>query len=272
MITWVEIELIPIASASIEVEEEAFGDLNGFFALSADAEAAGWEYTVAWVDCLAQGRGLGRGVFTRGRHAPSGAGPLRAYNPSRLRRMPIEAPDWLLNRYTIAAFNALYHAKGRFGSGRRRVAPYLKFFYPLDAIADWNRLYGRRDVSIPVVIPPEAAAAGAVRELIEVIAEGGRGLLSRRTEKLRRPAVAGLISFPMKGTTLALDFANRGDRTLRLLARLDETVLAARGRLYPAKDGRMPAAMFRAGYPDWERFARIVDPGFSSGFWRRVAA
>ena len=76
----------------------------------------------------------------------------------------------------------------------------------------------------------------------------------------------------MKGTTLALDFANRGDRTLRLLARLDEIVLATGGRLYPAKDGRMPAAMFRAGFPDWERFACFVDPGFSSDFWRRVAA
>lgn len=273
MITWVEVELIQIASASIEVEEKAFDDLNGFFALSADAEAAGWEYTVAWVDCLAQGRRLGRGLFTRGRHAPSGAEPLRALNPSRLRHMPMEAPGWLLNRYSIAAFNALYHAKGRFRSGRRRVVPYLQFFYPLDAIADWNRLYGRRGMyQYQCVIPPEAAAAGAVRELLEVIAQGGEGSFLAVLKNFGDLPSPGLLSFPMKGTTLALDFANRGDRTLRLLARLDETVLAARGRLYPAKDGRMPAAMFRAGFPDWERFARIVDPGFSSSFWRRVAA
>jgi L-gulonolactone oxidase len=81
-----------------------------------------------------------------------------------------------------------------------------------------------------------------------------------------------MLSFPMEGATLALDFPNRGARTLALLASLDAIVRAAGGRLYPAKDGRLPAAMFRAGYPRWEEFAALTDPAFSSSFWRRVAA
>jgi FAD/FMN-containing dehydrogenase len=80
----------------------------------------------------------------------------------------------------------------------------------------------------------------------------------------------GMLSFPMPGTTLALDFANRGASTLALMDRLDAIVREAGGRLYPAKDGRISSEMFRAGYPSWEDFARHLDPGFSSSFWRRV--
>jgi L-gulonolactone oxidase len=80
----------------------------------------------------------------------------------------------------------------------------------------------------------------------------------------------GLLSFPRPGVTLALDFANRGDTAHQLMARLDDIVLAAGGRLYPAKDGRMPPVLFKTGYPEWSRFARQVDPACSSSFWRRI--
>lgn len=269
LITWAEIELIPIGSALIEAEQEAFGNLDGFFALAERAEAEGWDYTVAWVDCMAGGARLGRGLFSRGRHASVGA--LRVAQPSRLMRMPLDAPGWALNRWSIGAFNAAYYAKGKRAAGRRQAVSYLPFFYPLDGIGDWNRLYGRRGMyQYQCVVPPEAS--GAVRDMLEAIRASGEGSFLATLKTFGRLASPGLISFPMEGTTLALDFPNRGEATLKLLARLDDIVRAAHGRLYPAKDGRMPAAMFRAGYPAWERLAAMVDPAFSSSFWRRVAA
>lgn len=268
LITWVEIELLPIGSAAIEAEQAPFGDLDGFFALAAAAEAEGWDYTVAWVDCLARGARLGRGLFSRGRHAPQGG--LKAAQPSRLLRVPLDAPAWALNRLSIGAFNSAYYAKGRLASRRTRAMHYLPFFYPLDGIAGWNRLYGRQGMyQYQCVVPPDAR--DAVRDILETVGKAGEGSFLAVLKTFGELSSPGLLSFPMEGTTLALDFPNRGAPTLALLARLDDIVRAARGRLYPAKDGRMPADMFRAGYPAWERLAAVRDPAFSSSFWRRVA-
>ena len=268
LITWVEVELMPIASSMIEAEDEVFENLDGFFRIAAASE--GWDYTVAWVDCLARGKALGRGIFSRGRHAA--AGELRARSPSRLLRVPLDAPGFALNRVSVGAFNALYLALGRRRAGRLRTVPYLPFFYPLDGIAAWNRLYGRAGFfQYQCVVPPDAAP-GAIREMLQEIAAAGQGSFLAVLKTFGGLASPGLLSFPMPGTTLALDFPNRGAATLGLLARLDAIVRAARGRLYPAKDGRIPPDMFRTGYPDWERLARAMDPRFSSAFWRRVSA
>lgn len=270
LITWVEIELLPIESAMIQAEHQAFDNLEGFFALAAEAERNGWDYTVAWVDCMARGAQLGRGIFSRGRHAPAELGSLRVEQPSRLLRMPIDAPSWTLNRLSVAAFNAAYYARGRMSAGARR-SGYLPFFYPLDGIAHWNRLYGADGLfQYQCVVPRESA--GAISEMLEVISKAGEGSFLAVLKTFGSLPSPGLISFPMEGTTLALDFRNRGEATRDLLARLDAIVRAARGRLYPAKDGRMPADMFRTGYPGWERLAAARDPAFSSSFWRRVSA
>jgi FAD/FMN-containing dehydrogenase len=268
LIAWVEIELMPLGSSLVETEDTIFEDLDGFFRLAEASDS--WEYTVAWVDCMAKGSALGRGIFSRGRHAP--AGERRVHAPPRLLRVPFDAPGFALNRFSVGAFNALYLALGRRRAGRLRRVPYLPFFYPLDGIAGWNRLYGRSGFfQYQCVVPPEAAP-GAMREMLQAIAAAGQGsflAVLKTFGALRSP---GLLSFPMPGTTLALDFPNRGAATLGLLARLDDITRAARGRLYPAKDGRIPPDLFRAGYPDWERLARHMDPHFSSAFWRRVSA
>ena len=268
LIEWVEIELMPIASAMIDAETVPFDGLDGFFALSSESSEA-FDYTVSWIDCLASGPALGRGLFSRGRHSP--AGPLRAAMGGAGPSMPIDLPGFALNAASIRAFNALYLWNGRRRSGAARL-PYTPFFYPLDAIGNWNRMYGRRGMYQYQSVVPPAVAADATRAMLQAIAEAGQGSFLAVLKTFGDKSSPGLMSFPQPGTTLALDFPNRGDETLRLLSRLDSIVAEAGGRLYPAKDGRIPSALFRSGYPDWERFAAHVDPHVSSLFWRRMGA
>jgi L-gulonolactone oxidase len=266
LIAWVEIEMMPIASAMMEVETIPFAGLDEFFALATESDAA-FEYTVAWVDCLASGDALGRGILSRARHAAYGS--LAAVPTRRRSTLPIDLPEFVLNPAAVRAFNALYYATARRKAGRATV-PYGPFFYPLDAIGGWNRIYGRRGLyQYQSVVPPDAAHA-ATAAMLQAIAASGEGSFLAVLKTFGDKPSPGMLSFPRPGTTLALDFSNRGASTLALLDRLDAIVREASGRLYPAKDGRISAAMFRAGYPYWSDFARHVDPGFSSHFWRRV--
>lgn len=265
LIDWVEIEAIPIASALMEVETIPFDALDEFFPLAAESDGA-FDYTVAWIDCLATGGALGRGVFSRGRHAA--AGPL-ATKPRTARRLLADLPGCVLNRLTVKAFNALYYHRARRNAGRATI-PYDPFFYPLDMIGGWNRMYGRRGFyQYQSAVPPDAAHE-VTRAMLTAVAASGEGSFLAVLKTFGDRPSPGMLSFPRPGVTLALDFANRGASTLALMARLDAIVREAGGRLYPAKDGRIPAEMFRAGYPNWREFARHVDPGFSSHFWRRV--
>jgi L-gulonolactone oxidase len=223
---------------------------------------------VAWIDCPATGGALGRGIFSRGNHAASG--PLTIGKARQGPGLPTDLPGFVLNGSTVRAFNALYRWNGRRKAGRTTI-PYRAFFYPLDAIGGWNRMYGKRGLyQYQSVVPPEAAR-DATRAMLAVIAAAGEGSFLAVLKTFGNKPSPGMLSFPMPGTTLALDFANRGASTLALMERLDAIVHEAGGRLYPAKDGRIPPEMFRVGYPNWEDFSRYVDPGFSSSFWRRVS-
>lgn len=265
LVTWVEIEVVPIPGAMMEVETIPFGGLDEFFPLAAQSDGA-FDYTVAWVDCLAGGKGLGRGIFSRGRHAAGGPARTRRSGPS----LPFDLPSVALNGMTVRAFNAVYYRHGRRKAGRAATS-YEPFLYPLDRIGGWNRLYGRRGFyQYQSVVPPDAAR-DATRAMLEATAAAGEGSFLAVLKTFGDMPSPGMLSFPRPGATLALDFPNRGASTLALMDRLDAIVREAGGRLYPAKDGRIPADMFRAGYPNWEAFARHVDPGFSSSFWRRVS-
>jgi L-gulonolactone oxidase len=260
------LRLVPIESAFLEVETTPFGSLAEFFALSA-TQSERFAHTVAWVDCLAGARGLGRGIFSAANFSRDGG--LDPGPPRRRPALPFDLPGFALNRVSIGAFNHLYRLAGRLGAGRRRVA-YEPFFYPLDAIGNWNRLYGRRGMFQYQSVVPPAAAEAATAEMLAQISKAGEGSFLVVLKTFGALPSPGLLSFPREGTTLALDFPNRGESTLALLDRLDAVVKEAGGRLYPAKDGRLSGAMFRAGYPELERFAAQLDPGFSSSFWRRV--
>ncbi|MFN3522309.1 MAG: FAD-dependent oxidoreductase [Phenylobacterium sp.] len=265
VIEWVELRLSRVAGGLLDNEDIPFGSLGDFFALAAESEAT-HAHTVAWVDCTGRGRGLGRGIFSRAGWSDD---PDRTLHAAPRLSLPLDAPSFALNPLTLKAFNTAFYATGRMRAGRRR-AHYEQVFFPLDAIGGWNRLYGPRGFYQHQCVIPEPTGRDAVAALLEAISRSGQGSFLAVLKTMGDQPSPGLMSFPMKGVTLALDFPNRGGDTLRLLERLDAIVVEAGGRLYPAKDGRMSPAVFAAGYPALDTFLPHLDPGLSSGFWRRV--
>jgi FAD/FMN-containing dehydrogenase len=269
LITWAEFSLRKIESAMMETESIKLRNLDDFFATSAESDRT-FEHTVAWVDCLAGGDALGRGIFMRGNHAPSGAGSLTAHRPPKV-NVPVDFPEVALNTWSLKLFNALYYGRVR-GRRKQAIVHYNPFFYPLDGIHHWNRIYGRRGFFQYQFVVPSSSDAAAIREVFQQIARSGQGSFLAVLKTFGEVSSPGLMSFPRPGVTLALDFPHRGERTLALFRRLDQIVLAAGGRFYPAKDARMaPDAFFRS-YPQWETFRPFIDPQFSSSFWRRVTS
>jgi L-gulonolactone oxidase len=264
IILWVELQLAPIRSTWFETETVKLRNIDDFFEQASKSEAS--PYTVAWVDCLAHGESLGRGLFTRGRHAQSG--DLSIHRTSRLARLPIDAPASLLSSPVIRAFNLLY--AGRPGlEGHRRVH-YDPFLYPLDSIENWNRLYGPRGFFQHQSVVPLKAAREALQKLLELTSASRQGSFLVVLKLFGSKPSPGLMSFPMEGATFALDLPNRGPSTRELLSRMADVVLEAGGRLYPAKDATMSGDAFRAGFPRWRELEARRDPALMSDFWRRV--
>lgn len=265
-IEWVEIQLVRAPTGFLNQEAVGFSGLDGYFDLAEDSNAR-FEHVAAWIDCSASGAALGRGVMFRANWSPEGG---RVAQSARLKlRVPLEAPGWLLNPMSIKGFNAAYHALQSARPGPRRV-PYASVFYPLDAIGDWNRLYGAAGFYQHQSVAPPGAERETLRDMLGVIAASGQGSFLAVLKSMGARDSGGLVSFPTPGASLALDFPNRGRRTLDLLERLDRIVMGAGGRIYPAKDGRMSAETFRAGYPRWPALEALRDPLFQSAFWRRV--
>ncbi|MEW4983463.1 MAG: FAD-binding oxidoreductase [Cycloclasticus sp.] len=265
LITWVELQLLPIINPFMITESKRFHSLDDFWELSAEAESQ-WPYTVAWIDCTATGKRQGRGILMLGQHAPAQA-DLPTWK-ERPRRFPVDPPFSLVNTLSVRAFNLLYYNKPiKKGLALTHYKPY---FYPLDGMLEWNRMYGRKGFfQYQCVLPPEASQEG-IRDLLNIIANSGSGSFLAVLKTFGSKISQGMLSFPRPGATLALDFPNQGKRTLRLLNELDAVVREAGGALYPAKDARMPSELFRSAYPLWEQFSTFIDPQFSSSFWRRV--
>lgn len=267
LITWVELQLRRVPSPVLETENIRFGSLDEFFALSA-ASADSHEYSVAWIDCLATGRARGRGHFTRADHAPALA-EERPKAPGSTLSMPLTPPFSLVNKLSLRPFNSLYYWKQP-ALRKRRASHLLPFFYPLDGIREWNRMYGPAGfLQYQCVLPPSVARDG-IAMLLDEIARSGNGSFLAVLKEFGNQLPPGMLSFPRPGTTLALDFPNTGAEVFRLLDRLDRIVDEAGGAIYPAKDARMSAASFQRAYPRWRDFSDYLDPRFSSGFWRRV--
>lgn len=185
------------------------------------------------------------------------------------KNLPFNAPPFLLNRSLVAGFNAFYWRANR---PRRNVHHYARFFYPLDGIRNWNRLYGKRGMhQYQCVVPPDAAPR-ALDVLLREIARSGQASFLAVLKTFGERASPGLLSFPRPGTTLALDFPNRDKDTLELLSRLDGIVLEVGGAIYPAKDGRISAEAFQRSFPKWQEFLKYKDKRMSSDFWRRAVA
>jgi FAD/FMN-containing dehydrogenase len=267
LVEWVEFRAVPIPSAHLDAQDFEFGHVRDYFDLAAEAHARA-EHTMAWIDCLSDGARLGRGVLSAANW--SSHGPLTPHREDPKLAMPIDAPGFTLNGLTVRAFNSVFHDLKRMRTGPY-ATHYEPFLYPLDKVAHWNRLYGRDGFyQYQCVLPPATAREGVI-ELLKVIAASGQASFLAVLKDFGAHPPAGLLSFPMEGTTLALDFRNLGTRTLDLMADLDRIVLSANGRLYPAKDGRITPAMFEAGFPKLQDFRAYLDPGLSSAFWRRVS-
>lgn len=268
LITRARIQMVRISNEFMLTESTPFANLDEFWELN-DRLGPRWPYTVSWIDVIARGRRLGRGVFLAGRHAPpQPAGTRLPVWRDHSRSIPVDMPSWMLNRYSVRMFNAVYYrAASRPG---RRLQHYQPYFFPLDGVRNWNRIYGRRGFyQYQCVLPPANAREG-IRTLLKRIAASGQGSFLAVLKTFGEQPAAGMLSFPRPGVTLALDFANHGNHTQRLFSDLDDVVAAAGGALYPGKDARMSVTMFRRGFPLWERFAGFVDPAFSSTFWRRM--
>lgn len=259
LISTVELQLQATKGPWLDAETIAYAGLSDFFQL-ADSSEADWQYTVSWIDCLSK---KGRGLFMRANPALD---QWRPVPPMRVRSMPVTPPFSLVNRGTLAPFNSAYfHLTKR---QRQSHVHYQPFFYPLDGLSHWNRMYGPRGFyQYQCVVPRDC---DAISVILDAIARSGEGsfLAVLKTFGDREPR--GLLSFAKPGVSLALDFPNRGLTTQKLLTRLDAIVAEAGGRLYLAKDARMPRALFEAGYPRFHEFLAYRDPGIDSAMARRL--
>lgn len=276
IITEVELQLIPIETPYMIVQQTQAKDLDRSLGM---LEGEQWDdaYTVAWIDC-GIGRGLGRSILIRGHHAKRADLPrrLRETNGiprSRQLKLPFGFSSFFLNRFTMAAFNETFY-----GWQGRRAAPFIdtfdRFFFPLDRIENWNRMYGRKGFVQYQCVLPLAESERGLQEIMEELARSRR---SSFLSVLKRfgPEGSGLLSFPMAGHTLTLDFPIRDEGLFPFLDRLDHIVLKHGGRVYLAKDARMRAETFQAMYPrfaEWQRVKSRVDPEirFDSDMARRL--
>ncbi|MGF6114346.1 FAD-binding protein [Pseudomonas frederiksbergensis] len=266
IIAWAEIQLMPIRASQIDSTVVRFDNLAEFFSLSAELDHQ-HEYSVAWIDCLAKGTQTGRGVFIVGDHARYGS--LEVDERAKL-SIPLTPPVSLINNLSLRAFNDCYWRVHPAQRTRKR-GSYEPFFYPLDRILYWNRIYGRRGFQQYQCVIPDAVSEVVMRELLGAIADSGQGSFLAVLKRCGNIASPGLLSFPLPGTSLALDFPQKAD-LVRLFARLDAIVREGGGRLYPAKDAHITGDDFRQAYPAWERLEALRDPSLNSHFWKRVTA
>lgn len=265
LISWVEIKLIPIRSPYLDTRTIKFRNLDEFMDISRENDAI-YDYSVSWVDCTSEGEHLGRGLFMAGNF--SERTKSRKANSVSI-PFPCQAPSWLLNSYFMRSFNTLYYNK----QIRRTVdalTHYEPFFYPLDAILNWNRMYGKRGFFQYQFVVPFDQKGETIKEIFRRITRSKRASFLAVIKTFGDATSPGMLSFPKKGITLALDFPNDGSPTLKLMNELDTIVLEAGGSLYPAKDARMSHAGFIASHPRLAEFEPHIDPRFSSSFWRRV--
>lgn len=257
------LQLRRVAGPWLVTDTVPFRTLDEFFAL-ADGSEAGWEQTVSWVDCLS---GIGRGLFFRAN--PAAIPDLGAQSALRPKRVPFVPPVSLVNGLSLRPFNETYFRLNSLKAGHA-IAHFEKYTYPLDNLHDWNRMYGPRGFYQYQSVLPRAAGRAGIAAMLEAIKASGQGSFLAVLKTFGDRESRGMMSFPRPGVTLALDFPNRGAATGLLFERLDAIVREAGGRIYAAKDARMPRDLFESGYPRLGEFLQYRDPGISSAMSRRL--
>lgn len=264
IITRVRLKMMRVGSLSLIERLTPFRTLDAYFD-QAEAADADNEYAVAWLDQL-HGE---RGILMTANHADDGDYRTVVHRP-RL-SVPFDLPVSALNGLSLRAFNAAFHLAKRLKAGRGRRSGFAGYFYPLDAVGQWNRLYGPRGLFQHQSAIPFDAAREAIPAMLAASKRAGQASFLTVLKRFGDIASPGLMSFPVPGYTLTLDFPNRGRATLDLLDALDQITVAAGGRVNPYKDARMSAATFAASFPQWPALEAKRDPALNSDFWRRTA-
>jgi FAD/FMN-containing dehydrogenase len=256
VILWVELQLQPVAGPWLSTRTTKFSSLDEFFALSGDS---GYEYNAAWLDCLSAD---GRGHFTSADHCER-----ETDIGSEGMHLTVPFTPWFspVNRFTMKLLNGLYYRRQWNKQSSEQQSMY-RWFFPLDGVRHWNRMYGKAGFrQYQCVVPREA-----VRELLSIIRRSGEGSFLAVLKQFGERQSPGLISFPRPGVTLALDFPWRGRVTEALFESLDAVVTEHNGAVYPAKDAHMSAQHFQRAYPAWEQLEEKRDLRIQSLFWQRV--
>ncbi|MEE8522770.1 MAG: FAD-binding oxidoreductase [Thermoanaerobaculia bacterium] len=238
----VEVALSSIPSPWILAESERIPDLDSFLE-GLSLAAAEWPFTVGWIDCLTTGRHMGRGILHRGRWAAPGEAPARPPPEKRRLTVPIDFPGWMLDRWSVRMFNALYYRK-QLRRQRRAIVDPESFFHPLDVLRDWNRIYGSRGFTQYQCVIPKAAGIEGVRRFFDLLTGIGAASLLSVMKDFGREG-RGMLSFPMPGTTINLDLPVRAG-TQEIVDRFNECVIDLGGRIYLAKDAFTRQRHFRA--------------------------
>jgi FAD/FMN-containing dehydrogenase len=258
----VSFRMLPIQSAWIRQETIRCDSLDAV--MDEFEQSQHWKYTVAWIDCLSSAENLGRSVLFRGEHASRAELPIKLseqplkLKPKRKLNVPFNLPRGILNRWSVRAFNELYYRRAP--DKRTDFIDYQSFFYPLDAIHNWNRIYGAKGFVQYQCVIPKAESREALQKLLGLIASAGEGSFLA-VLKLFGPQ-DGLLSFPTEGYTLALDFPAKPS-VFALLDRLDQVMLEHHGRIYLTKDARTSPHTIRQGYAElrhWQDVANLYDP------------
>lgn len=249
----VEFTLQRIPTAWVWMQSERMPTIDSFLE-GLGRTAPLWPMTMGWIDCLSRGRSLGRGHLIAGRWAQPDEAPSGQPASKPLFTMPFELPNLAINPLTVAAFNFAYYHK-HFRKEIRKVVSPEPFFYPLDAVLEWNKVYGPRGFTQYQCVVPRAAGAPAVREFMDLLTKLG-GASPLCVIKDCGPQSQALLSFPLEGTSIAVDMAVSAD-TQRIVDRLNEFVITTGGRIYLTKDRFTRPEHFAAMEPRLEAFQAV---------------
>lgn len=246
-ITRARLRLIRVESRAVDCLRVRAANLDAMFELFRRHDAD-YEYSVAWLDTLARGGSLGRGVVMLGNHARNTGSLGGAAEPRAALRVPMPMPAFLLNKKFLTLFNRFFYWAGKRGGPEREDLE--TFFYPLDRIADWNLLYGRGGFFQYQCVIPDPRGEEGMAACLAFMSERGLGAFLSVLKRCGDDHP--MLPFCRRGYTLALDIPNRGEETLKLLDALDEIVIRYAGRVYLTKDARLKPDAFRAMYPEWK--------------------
>ena len=259
----VTIQLRRIVGSYIESENIPYNSLDEFFSLSTESEEM-WEHNVSWLDCTAGG--MGKGVFTRGNFIDA---KKFDFPKSSNIKFPFKPPFSLINKASLNIFNKFYFAASKFGS-TKSISCFDQSLYPLDRLLEWNKIYGKKGFYQYQSVIPKINSLEATKDMLNIIKSSGEGSFLAVLKNFGKTKSQGMLSFPIEGTTLALDFPNKGNKTLDLFKKLDRVVSEADGKIYMAKDNCMSAQLFEKSYPRCHEFSKFIDPGITSSMSKRL--